>query len=752
MSVVAQIPEKPAVKASGLTHASGLLVQRKRACGGSAHGECEECQEKEATLQRRAIGTGPTTAPPIVHDVLRSAGQPLDAADHAFFRPRFGHDFSKVRVHTDGRAAESARSVNASAYTVGDHVVFGEGQYSPSTTTGGKLLAHELAHTVQQSRGGQPPLPESYGQLERDADRAADQIGHGGDGIAVTGASAPSLAREPAGGKGATGGASGGPPKAGFQASAADLDHMETVMTQIAGKLDAATRKTLSTDKTLDIGLVVDSDGDPTLVYTVSGDWINPALDKATKESGVTRWNPGPGRQKRGAGGAPGDAEQRMIQAADENDFVVKAMVVSRRLCGDCGPAVEHYEHGPILVRVAKLPAPTGGGAAGPGGKTGSPEAAAAEAPKGPGTKGAATKTVEDPAAHAPIAPAAAAPAGKSAPKKMSVKAQTPAKGPSEATPEAAAKPPAAAAPPAAAPAAPQATKAPLVKVPAAEAPEVQAPAVAKPAAGPKAAAPAPEGEAAVPHVAPPRRTPAGAQGAHGDVEAGQAGAAAGVAAAEVVKAVGGLLIQKYFLDEQNQQEFQKAVDALQPEIEKQMEAKRSEVAALTNNGKTAYANVTLFVKYQSDHETGLNFFAGLSLEKVEIGSAPVEKEERKDRSFLGSLFRAHIGNTELYVTFPDFKYEPKGAGAEGENKPKAAPQPKAAAEPPGSHATPPGVHVDPTPKGFPTVEEQQGKGPCPNCHDDKKGGRGDSGFSEELKKSAMTEEQLKEWAAGQGR
>src|SRR5512134_563730 len=92
-------------------------------------------------------------APPIVHEALRSPGQPLDAATRAFMEPRFGHDFSGVRVHTDARAAESARAVQALAYTVGRDIVFGDQRYSPQTSPGRRLLAHELTHTLQQRQG-----------------------------------------------------------------------------------------------------------------------------------------------------------------------------------------------------------------------------------------------------------------------------------------------------------------------------------------------------------------------------------------------------------------------------------------------------------------------------------------------------------------------------------------------------------------------------------------------------------------------
>ena len=104
-------------------------------------------------LQRRAVSDGHAMAPPIVHDVLRSPGRPLDDATRGFMESRFGHDFSGVRVHTDARAAESARAVNALAYTVGHHVAFDAGQYAPGRNAGRQLLAHELAHVRQQQSG-----------------------------------------------------------------------------------------------------------------------------------------------------------------------------------------------------------------------------------------------------------------------------------------------------------------------------------------------------------------------------------------------------------------------------------------------------------------------------------------------------------------------------------------------------------------------------------------------------------------------
>jgi outer membrane protein OmpA-like peptidoglycan-associated protein len=179
-----KIPIHPASSAQSFAGGNGAgVLQRKCACGGSspAFGECEECKtNRGASLQRRSGGkSGPSEAPPIVHEVLRSPGQPLDAATRAFMEPRFGQSFSAVRVHADARAAESAREVNALAYTVGRDVVFAAGQYAAQTTGGKKLLAHELTHVVQQSamtKGGNLRLDNPYSAEESAAVRASEQI------------------------------------------------------------------------------------------------------------------------------------------------------------------------------------------------------------------------------------------------------------------------------------------------------------------------------------------------------------------------------------------------------------------------------------------------------------------------------------------------------------------------------------------------------------------------------------------------
>ena len=118
-------------------------------------------------------------APQIVHEVLRSPGQPLDVATRSSMEPRFGHDFSSVRVHSDAKAAESARAVNALAYTVGRDVVFGTGQFSPASTAGRKLIAHELTHVVQQQGASARSIPDEL------------QIGSPGDASELEAAAAP---------------------------------------------------------------------------------------------------------------------------------------------------------------------------------------------------------------------------------------------------------------------------------------------------------------------------------------------------------------------------------------------------------------------------------------------------------------------------------------------------------------------------------------------------------------------------------
>lgn len=141
--------------------------------------KCAACEEDEdQTLQTKpSAAPAPSEAPPIVHDVLRSSGQPLDHATRTSIEPRFGQDFSGVRIHTGPKAAESARSVAAHAYTLGNNIVFGASQYAPSTESGRRLLAHELAHVVQQGSAS-TGSPSAVGQQDDFRDESVGTIRH----------------------------------------------------------------------------------------------------------------------------------------------------------------------------------------------------------------------------------------------------------------------------------------------------------------------------------------------------------------------------------------------------------------------------------------------------------------------------------------------------------------------------------------------------------------------------------------------
>jgi hypothetical protein len=122
------------------------------------------------------------SVPGLVNEVLGSTGHSLDDGVRAYMEDRLGRDFSKVKVHTDARAAESARAVDALAYTVGKDVVFGSGQYAPATLEGTRLLAHELTHVAQNagaSASGPITIGPAHDRFEVEADHQAGTIARG---------------------------------------------------------------------------------------------------------------------------------------------------------------------------------------------------------------------------------------------------------------------------------------------------------------------------------------------------------------------------------------------------------------------------------------------------------------------------------------------------------------------------------------------------------------------------------------------
>lgn len=143
-------------------------LQRLKPCVSG----CASRLQRQADSKCLKINHVPASAtnrygvPPIVNEVLRSPGRPLDVAARTFFEPRFGHDFSRVRIHTDARAVQAAEMTNSLAFTVRQDIVFNARQYAPETTSGKTILAHELTHVVQQD-GSRTNTANNPMQLQR---------------------------------------------------------------------------------------------------------------------------------------------------------------------------------------------------------------------------------------------------------------------------------------------------------------------------------------------------------------------------------------------------------------------------------------------------------------------------------------------------------------------------------------------------------------------------------------------------------
>jgi hypothetical protein len=202
--LAAPIQEKPKIGAvdDPLEHEADRLADRAVRMPDPTGLVVPQDDRTEASRQRAANGAEPSAVAPIVHEVLRSPGQALDPATRAFFEPRFGHDFGQVRVHFDQKAAESAQELNALAYTVGKDVVFAQGEFQPWTTRGRQLIAHELAHTLQQgtttSKSGSLRVSSPVDSEEQAADRMAARVASGRTVSAVAAVTPPALQRQQA--------------------------------------------------------------------------------------------------------------------------------------------------------------------------------------------------------------------------------------------------------------------------------------------------------------------------------------------------------------------------------------------------------------------------------------------------------------------------------------------------------------------------------------------------------------------------
>ena len=137
--------------------------------------------ELPQTKRDQASDVGQTAVPPAVYEGLQSPGHPLDPGTRAFIEPRFGRNFSDVRLHTGSEANKGASAVSARAYTIGNDIVLGMGEHSPQTAEGRHLLAHELTHVLQQRAGARPAngMSAPGDAFERQADAVADAIAGG---------------------------------------------------------------------------------------------------------------------------------------------------------------------------------------------------------------------------------------------------------------------------------------------------------------------------------------------------------------------------------------------------------------------------------------------------------------------------------------------------------------------------------------------------------------------------------------------
>jgi outer membrane protein OmpA-like peptidoglycan-associated protein len=185
-----RVPVHPAGPPPTSSQAGSAAVLQRCADHACPSGGCGHEDEAEVHRQADSARDGPATesVPAEVLDVVRSPGPPLALATRRFLEPRFGHDLGHVRVHTGAAAGRAARAVAARAYTIGRDVVFGDGQYDPDGPAGQRLIAHEMAHVVQQRTGRQTlnrqPLTVSSPSdpAEAQADRAADEAMGAGPG------------------------------------------------------------------------------------------------------------------------------------------------------------------------------------------------------------------------------------------------------------------------------------------------------------------------------------------------------------------------------------------------------------------------------------------------------------------------------------------------------------------------------------------------------------------------------------------
>jgi hypothetical protein len=302
-------------------------------------------QHLRTATERVPAEPAPAIAPPpIVSGVFGAPGAPLPADVAASAGRLLGADLTHVRVHTGPDAATAAAELGADAYTFGADIGFRAGAFTPGTPADDRLLLHELAHVVQQTRRGRA------GSTAR---RAADHEAHAAAGRAgpVRLATPRRLALQRS---------------AAARGFAAQAPTMQAAVDQLIASLPAATQQQIHGRDTIVVGLVQEQGGGiRTLVYTVAGNRTYPGLEEAAARLGMVRWSATPRAEGRGAVGAPSDAEQILFEAADAQDFQVRALAASRDFCADCVEAIR-AELGPGSIAGGPRGGggPTGGGGA----------------------------------------------------------------------------------------------------------------------------------------------------------------------------------------------------------------------------------------------------------------------------------------------------------------------------------------------------------------------------------------------------
>ncbi|MBE2200885.1 MAG: DUF4157 domain-containing protein [Anaerolinea sp.] len=555
-----------------------------------------------------------------VNELLRNGnGRPLDASVRAFMESRFNHDFSQVRVHTDAAAAQSTDSINANAYTVGADIVFGPGKFNVQTTAGRQLLAHELAHVVQQSRGGAPPELNAAAPHEQQAATAAQTFIISNNRVNVHGRTGVGLARD-------TKGESHPLPAAepedlwrqiqglrGFDATdpVHALETAKDQVTRIEGELklkpdDKAlqkqlekARKSLAQTQKRQAGPIdPESKGKP-LGTGYSTYAAVQVLDADGKQVAV------------GIGKYDGTnhAEENAIKALRAN-LKGKSItggrlmvVVDQVVCSKCQGSLKSFVGEQGLTHIdAYYPARgevTPKTAARTSVKKGNETTLRHEVIGGEGSKQVAPTPKPQSAGSKPAATpkvtgdkSAVAPASKS----------------------------------------PVTPKIPTAKIPSTP-------------------------------IAPKAPSSSAKAGATYKPSSG-VGYAAGEAVGQIINQVGGMLIQKYVMDPKNEEAFRQKLEAKQVEIENHLNAHEKEVVEIQAGGKTAYINITLRVRYQtgpiSPDGPSLTAFMGLDLENVKVSDRNIRTESSPKEGMTRSLMKEMFGQSETLLTYSvDLPTEP---------------------------------------------------------------------------------------------